>query len=154
MLLIADFGRYWLHRAFHKFGLMWRFHAVHHSPRRLYWLNVGRFHPIEKAVQYVFDALPFTLVGVSGDVLAGYFTFYAVNGFYQHSNCLVWLGRLNYVISGPELHRWHHSMLALVWCLTNTLMNLRVLLAVGCVALPRVVTATARHRALPTTIRL
>ena len=112
MLLIADFGRYWLHRAFHKFGLMWRFHAVHHSPRRLYWLNVGRFHPIEKAFQYVFDALPFTLVGVSGDVLAGYFTFYAVNGFYQHSNCLVWLGRLNYVISGPELHRWHHSMLA------------------------------------------
>ena len=39
----------------------------------------------------------------------------------------------------------------LVWCLTNTLTNLRVLLAVGCVALPRVVTATARHRALPTT---
>ena len=39
----------------------------------------------------------------------------------------------------------------LVWCLTNTLTNLRVLLAVGCVALPRVVHATARHRALPTT---
>ena len=111
MLLVADFGRYWLHRAFHEFGLMWRFHAVHHSPHRLYWLNVGRFHPIEKALQYVFDALPFALVGVSGEVLAGYFVFYAVNGFYQHSNCLVWLGPLNYVISGPELHRWHHSML-------------------------------------------
>ena len=40
---------------------------------------------------------------------------------------------------------------SLVWCLTNTLTNLQVLLAVGCVALPRVVTATARHRALPTT---
>ena len=48
---------------------------------------------------------------------------------------------------------------ALVWCLTNTLTNLRVLLAVGCVALPRVVTATraglkpapTSHRALPTT---
>jgi len=112
MLLAADFGRYWLHRAFHKFGLMWRFHAVHHSPHRLYWLNVGRFHPIEKAVQYVFDALPFALVGASSEVLAGYFVFYAVNGFYQHSNCRVWLGPLNYVISGPELHRWHHSMLA------------------------------------------
>ena len=111
MLLVADFGRYWLHRGFHKFGVMWRFHAVHHSPHRLYWLNVGRFHPIEKAVQYVFDALPFALVGVSGEVLSGYFVFYAVNGFYQHSNCLVWLGPLNYVIAGPELHRWHHSML-------------------------------------------
>lgn len=109
MLLVADFFRYWMHRAFHKFTFMWRFHAVHHSPHQLYWLNVGRFHPIEKAVQYSVDALPFALLGVSNDVLAAYFVFYALNGFFQHSNCLVRLGPLNYLISGPELHRWHHS---------------------------------------------
>ena len=112
MLLAADFPRYWLHRAFHKFTPMWRFHAVHHSPHRLYWLNVGRFHPIEKAVQYAVDALPFALLGVSTDVLAAYFIFYAANGFFQHSNCRVRLGPLNYIVSGPELHRWHHSELA------------------------------------------
>ena len=111
MMLLADFGRYWLHRAFHKFGPMWRLHAVHHSPHRLYWVNVGRFHPLEKAMQYFFDALPFALAGVAGEVLAAYFVFYAINGFYQHSNCLVRLGPLNYLIAGPELHRWHHSRL-------------------------------------------
>ena len=111
MMLVADFGRYWLHRAFHKFGPMWRLHAVHHSPHRLYWANVGRFHPLEKAIQYGFDALPFALAGVSGEVLAAYFVFYAINGFYQHSNCHVRLGPLNYLIAGPELHRWHHSEL-------------------------------------------
>ena len=111
MMLIADFGRYWLHRAFHKFSPMWRLHAVHHSPHRLYWVNVGRFHPLEKAIQYCLDALPFALVGVSGEALAAYFVFYAINGFYQHSNCLVRLGPLNYLIAGPELHRWHHSEL-------------------------------------------
>ena len=111
MMLGADFGRYWLHRAFHKFAPMWRLHAVHHSPHRLYWVNVGRFHPVEKAMQYFFDALPFALVGVAGEVLAAYFVFYAINGFYQHSNCLVRLGPLNYLIAGPELHRWHHSEL-------------------------------------------
>jgi len=37
MLLIADFLRYWMHRAFHNYTPMWRFHAVHHSPHRLYW---------------------------------------------------------------------------------------------------------------------
>ena len=109
MLLIADFFRYWMHRAFHKFTFMWRFHAVHHSPHILYWLNVGRFHPIEKAVQYSVDALPFALLGVSNDVLSAYFVVFAINGFFQHSNCLVRLGPLNYVVSGPELHRWHHS---------------------------------------------
>lgn len=112
MLLTAEFFRYWLHRAFHKFTLMWRFHAVHHSPRGLYWLNVGRFHPIEKAIQYAADALPFALLGVSNDTLAVYFVFYALNGFFQHSNCHVRLGLLNYIVAGPELHRWHHSYLA------------------------------------------
>ena len=112
MLLIADFPRYWMHRAFHRYTPMWRFHAVHHSPHRLYWLNVGRFHPIEKAVQYCVDALPFALVGVSPEVLGAYFVFYGINGFFQHSNCRVRLGPLNYIVSGPELHRWHHSELA------------------------------------------
>lgn len=111
MLVLADLLRYWLHRAFHKFESMWRFHAVHHSPHRLYWVNVGRFHPIEKSVQYCADALPFVLVGVGGEALAAYFVFYAVNGFYQHSNCDVRLGPLNHLVSGPELHRWHHSMI-------------------------------------------
>ena len=109
MLLAADFPRYWLHRAFHRFAFMWRYHAVHHSPHRLYWLNVGRFHPIEKAVQFAVDTLPFALLGVSTEVLATYFVFYAVNGFFQHSNCDVRLGPLNHIVSGPELHRWHHS---------------------------------------------
>lgn len=109
MLLAADFPRYWMHRAFHKFTALWRLHAVHHSPHRLYWLNVGRFHPIEKATQYAVDALPFALLGVSNEVLAAYFVFYALNGFFQHSNCKLRLGPLNYIVSGPELHRWHHS---------------------------------------------
>ena len=111
MMAVADFFRYWLHRAFHGSAFMWRWHAVHHSPHRLYWLNVGRFHPAEKAVQYCVDALPFVLVDVGDEVLAAYFVFYALNGFYQHSNCDVKLGWLNYLISGPELHRWHHSEL-------------------------------------------
>ena len=111
MLLAADFARYWLHRAFHGLPGLWRFHAVHHSPHRLYWLNVGRFHPLDKAGQYLFDALPFLLLGVSNEVLAAYFVFYAINGFFQHSNCRVSLGPLNYIVSGPELHRWHHSIL-------------------------------------------
>lgn len=109
MVLIADFLRYWLHRASHRFEILWRLHAVHHSPKKLYWFNVGRFHPIEKALQYLLDSLPFLLLGVSDAVLASYFVFYAINGFFQHSNCAIRLGWLNYLVSGPELHRWHHS---------------------------------------------
>lgn len=109
MLIAGDFFRYWMHRGTHRSKRLWQFHAVHHSPKKLYWLNVGRFHPLEKAAQMLVDSLPFVLLGVSDEVLAGYFVFYAVNGFFQHSNCRVRLGWLNQVIAGPELHRWHHS---------------------------------------------
>jgi sterol desaturase/sphingolipid hydroxylase (fatty acid hydroxylase superfamily) len=109
MLVLADFLRYWQHRAMHRSPTLWRLHAVHHAPDQLYWLNVGRFHPLEEVIQSLVDALPFVILGVDERVLAGYYVFYAVNGFFQHSNCDVRLGPLNRIIAGPELHRWHHS---------------------------------------------
>lgn len=111
MLIIADFTRYWIHRLAHEWNPLWQFHSVHHSPHKLYWMNVGRFHPVDKTLQYLFDALPFILLGVSEEVLALYFVFYAINGFFQHCNIELRMGFLNYIISGPELHRWHHSKL-------------------------------------------
>jgi sterol desaturase/sphingolipid hydroxylase (fatty acid hydroxylase superfamily) len=93
----------------HQFSALWRLHAVHHSPDVLYALNVGRFHPLEKSIQFFADALPFVVIGVSQEVISVYFIFYAINGFYQHSNAYVRLGFFNYIIAGPELHRWHHA---------------------------------------------
>ncbi|MCZ6640709.1 MAG: sterol desaturase family protein, partial [Gammaproteobacteria bacterium] len=110
MVLIADFLRYWLHRASHGWSPLWQLHAVHHSPHKLYWLNVGRFHPLEKAVQFLFDAMPFILLGVEETVLSLYFVFYAVNGYFQHCNINLKMGWLNFLISSAELHRWHHSV--------------------------------------------
>jgi sterol desaturase/sphingolipid hydroxylase (fatty acid hydroxylase superfamily) len=111
MLFAADFLRYWLHVAAHRNPVLWRLHAIHHSPHRLYWLNVGRFHPIEKALQFMLDSLPFVLLGVAQEVFALYFVFYAVNGFFQHCNIKLRFGVLNYLVSSAELHRWHHSRL-------------------------------------------
>lgn len=111
MLVTAEFMRYWLHRFAHTNPLLWRLHAVHHSVDKLYWLNVGRFHPLDKTLQFLLDALPFLLLGVSEEVIALYFVFYAINGFFQHSNIKLHHGFLNYLISSAELHRWHHSRL-------------------------------------------
>ncbi|NIP37656.1 MAG: sterol desaturase family protein, partial [Candidatus Dadabacteria bacterium] len=110
MLLGADFFRYWLHVASHRWNVLWKIHSVHHSPSKLYWINVARFHPIEKILQFLLDALPFIILGVGPEVVSLYFIFYAANGFFQHSNIELRLGFLNYIVSGPELHRWHHSL--------------------------------------------
>ena len=108
-IVVGDFFRYWLHRAAHTWTPLWRLHAVHHAPEKLYTTNVFRFHPAEKALQFLCDTLPFMLVGIGPEVLAYYFVFYAVSGLLQHANCDLRLGWLNYVVSGPEVHRWHHS---------------------------------------------
>jgi sterol desaturase/sphingolipid hydroxylase (fatty acid hydroxylase superfamily) len=110
-VVAGDFLRYWLHRCAHSWGPLWRLHEVHHHPEKLYATNVFRFHPIEKSLQFCCDTLPFVLIGIGSDALAYYFVFYAISGLTQHCNADIRLGPLNYVFSGPELHRWHHSRL-------------------------------------------
>lgn len=109
MLLIADVLRYWWHRLSHSTSLLWRFHEVHHSPDKLYWLNSGRFHPMEKLVHYLHDALPFLLLGVSPEVMGAYFVFFAVNAYFLHSNIDLNYGWLRFVMNTAHAHRWHHS---------------------------------------------
>lgn len=109
MILLADFLRYWLHRAAHTNKYLWHLHSVHHSVEQLYWLNTSRFHPLEKLLQMMMDSLPFLLMGVDPKVLSLYYIAYATNGFLQHSNIQLRFGILNYIIGSAELHRWHHS---------------------------------------------
>ena len=109
MMVVAEFFRYWIHRAAHRYIPLWKLHAVHHAATKLYTVNVGRFHPLDKALQFLGDTVLFLLIGVSPEVFATYFVVYALNGFYQHSNANVRLGWLNWIIAGPEIHRWHHS---------------------------------------------
>lgn len=108
-VIAGDFLRYWLHRAAHTWAPLWRLHEVHHHPEKLYTTNVFRFHPVEKGLQFLLDTAPFILLGIGPEALAYYFVFYSISGLFQHSNIDVRLGWLNYIVSGPEVHRWHHS---------------------------------------------
>ena len=109
MVLAVDFLRYWLHRFSHENDTLWRLHAVHHSVEQLYWLNTGRFHPLEKMLQMSLDSVPFLLMGVAPEVLALYYLSYATNGFFQHCNIDLRYGVLNYIVGSAETHRWHHA---------------------------------------------
>ena len=108
-LLIAEFGRYWVHRWAHTVPFLWRFHAIHHSPNRLYFLNAARFHPIEKVFFLLPETVPFILLGTNPETLGLYAVFNSINGLFQHSNIYLKLGLLNYIFSMAELHRFHHS---------------------------------------------
>ena len=82
MLVIAEFGRYWIHYAAHKLPFLWRFHAVHHSPNRLYFLNAARFHPLEKIWFQLPEVVPFILLGTNLETLTLYLTFNTMHGLF------------------------------------------------------------------------
>lgn len=109
-MLVSQFGEYWLHRWMHERPLLWRLHATHHSPARLYWLNAGRFHPLDTAGSFAVAMTPLVLLGVSTEVMLLVTVWIVVHGLFQHCNVRLRLGPLNYIFSMAELHRWHHSL--------------------------------------------
>jgi sterol desaturase/sphingolipid hydroxylase (fatty acid hydroxylase superfamily) len=108
-LVIAELGTYSIHRLMHENAWLWRFHAPHHSAPRLYWLNAGRFHPLDLFSQQFLAVTPLVLLGADMRVIALLTLFTAIHGLFQHCNVDIRLGPLNWFFSMAELHRWHHS---------------------------------------------
>lgn len=109
VLVVGELPGYWVHRWEHQWDGLWRFHAVHHSAPRLYWLNAGRFHPIDSFMTFAPSYLLLVIMG-SGEVMLAYFGLITtIHGIFQHANIQLRLGPLNWFFSMAELHRWHHS---------------------------------------------
>ncbi len=108
-LIVAEFPKYWGHRFMHEWDWLWRFHAVHHSVPRLYWLNASRFHPVDLAIDTALGVATISFVGCGPPVIALFILVTAVHGIFQHCNLKLHLGPLNWFFSMAELHRWHHS---------------------------------------------
>ena len=107
--VVVELFAYWPHRWLHEVPWLWRLHATHHSPERLYWLNATRAHPLEHVFRSCFSMLPLALAGASTELVALQAITDAVVGLFQHANVDIRLGPLNYVFSAAPVHRWHHS---------------------------------------------
>lgn len=108
-LVATEFGLYWAHRLGHEWPLLWRFHAVHHSVKRLWIVNTGRFHFIDSNLS-VLVSVPFLLAtGIAMDAIIWVSAITAYIGILTHCNVAMRCGWLNYVFNTPNLHRWHHS---------------------------------------------
>lgn len=108
-LVLLELVAYWSHRAFHRLGMLWKFHAIHHSSEELDWLSSVRVHPLNEAGQRMAQAVPVILLGFDLSYLAIFvpaLTFYAIM---LHSNVPWGFGPLRYVVASPCYHRWHHT---------------------------------------------
>jgi sterol desaturase/sphingolipid hydroxylase (fatty acid hydroxylase superfamily) len=108
-MVLGELVEYWWHRAMHEIPWLWRFHAVHHSAPRLYWLNALRFHPIDFVIGSLGRLIPAAMLGAGPHIMTLGAVLSGVHGVFQHCNIQVRIGPLNWIFSMAELHRWHHS---------------------------------------------
>lgn len=108
-LLLSELPLYLLHRASHRSsGLLWRLHAIHHTPERVYTLNFARFHPLNVFLNANATLLPLVALGAPPQVIFLIGLLQKTHGVLTHTNFDFRLGPLNWIFSMAELHRWHH----------------------------------------------
>jgi sterol desaturase/sphingolipid hydroxylase (fatty acid hydroxylase superfamily) len=109
---VSEFLFYWIHRAIHTFGMIWRIsgHGMHHSFHNLHAINFLTAHPFE----ILFLLLPIQVVsfflGAPEQALLGGSLLLTVNSAFAHANIDVRSTLLGYFFTSPEHHRLHHSM--------------------------------------------
>lgn len=109
ILVLAEFGGYWAHRAAHAVPALWRLHAVHHSSEELDWLAAHRQHPVEAAWFLLVANLPLLVLGFRPDVLAGFIVCQKIYSAFLHANVRLSFGALDVLLASPAFHRWHHD---------------------------------------------
>jgi sterol desaturase/sphingolipid hydroxylase (fatty acid hydroxylase superfamily) len=109
-MLATDFCQYWAHRAYHRFPLLWKFHAIHHAPRNLDALHKFE-HPIEGLTSWFLIALPVNMLiaGVDATQLGMLAAFFLVQTHLVHMNAPVHLGPLRWLLVDNRFHFIHHS---------------------------------------------
>ena len=109
ILVVTDFGQYWMHRLLHGRAL-WPFHAVHHSSRNVDWTTTYRMHPVNWLLYIASLAVLTRLMGFSPAAFAAIAPINLVVGGLVHANLNWTFGPFRYVIASPVFHRWHHSL--------------------------------------------
>ncbi len=110
IVLVADLVQYWVHRAFHRVPLLWRFHAVHHSSRALDWLAGSRLHVVDVLATRGLVMVPVFLLGFSMPALYAYLVFVSFHAVFIHANVRFRFGWLDHVLTTPRAHHWHHAV--------------------------------------------
>jgi sterol desaturase/sphingolipid hydroxylase (fatty acid hydroxylase superfamily) len=109
VILAADAVEYASHRAYHEVPLLWRIHAVHHSPEYMDWLSGSRLHFLEPLMTRALVLVPIILLGFPQDTIFAYLIFISVQSVLIHSNIKMNVSWLRYVIVTPQFHHWHHA---------------------------------------------
>lgn len=109
IMAATDFVQYWVHRAFHMVPFLWRFHAIHHSTKKMDWLAGARMHLAEIAILRSLTALPMFTLGFKPEAIQGYLLIVYFYSSFIHANIGWKFGFFERFFVTPRFHHWHHG---------------------------------------------
>ncbi|MEQ1753127.1 MAG: sterol desaturase family protein [Micropepsaceae bacterium] len=110
-----EFLQYWQHRWSHEADtpakrFLWKTHAPHHLPEQVYVLMHPAGHPLNFILIQAIIRVPlFYVLGLSPEAIFVIGAITGLQGLVSHCNVDLRAGWFNYIFSGTELHRYHHS---------------------------------------------
>jgi sterol desaturase/sphingolipid hydroxylase (fatty acid hydroxylase superfamily) len=109
IFVVRDFMQFNIHRMYHNTPFFWRFHRVHHSTEEMGFGALMRYHFMEQIFYRTFEYIPLAMMGfgISDFFIVYMFTF--ITGQLGHANLYLPLGKLKYILNGPQMHLWHHA---------------------------------------------
>lgn len=112
-LIVFDFWDYWMHRANHRIGLLWRFHKAHHSDMEIDVTTAARFHIGELIISGSVKCLMVLAWGPSLWGLVAFEILMNCGSQFHHSNLRIPFtvqDRIERFIVTPRMHRCHHAL--------------------------------------------
>jgi sterol desaturase/sphingolipid hydroxylase (fatty acid hydroxylase superfamily) len=111
-VVILDLLDYTVHRASHRFSLLWRIHQPHHSDLELDVTTALRHHPLEAALASIVLGGGGVLLGMAPREIAIYGALALAVQLVAHANLSLpprLAALLAPVLVTPDFHRLHHS---------------------------------------------
>jgi sterol desaturase/sphingolipid hydroxylase (fatty acid hydroxylase superfamily) len=115
-MVVGEVGAYWGHRWSHEIPLLWNFHSIHHGPEEMDWLVSTHAHPVDMAFTRLCGLIPVYVLGLAQPFGGGMdsvpFLLVFIGtawGFFIHANVNWRFGWLEWLVSSPRFHHWHHT---------------------------------------------
>jgi sterol desaturase/sphingolipid hydroxylase (fatty acid hydroxylase superfamily) len=109
IFVFRDFMQWAIHRLLHHVDWMWEFHKVHHSTEEMGFAALLRYHWMENIIYRTLEYIPLAMIGFGIKDFFIVHIFTLVTGQLGHANLKISLGKLKYLLNGPQMHLLHHA---------------------------------------------
>jgi sterol desaturase/sphingolipid hydroxylase (fatty acid hydroxylase superfamily) len=110
VILASDFWGYLVHRAQHKFPVLWAMHSLHHSAEALTMITGARHFWLEEVIQTAVFPVLGIIFKIPLEVMVTFAAVYLLPDGLAHTNVRLSLGRFALCVNNPQYHRIHHSI--------------------------------------------